>query len=335
MKRGYIAVFILSLFIVVFAFSSPSPLVDLSFFEGNETLFLDVELQGEFEVFNLSVFSNETLILFTQYYEPVYELGNYSEVFASLVVVDNQSQYIWVNLSYNSSLGESVTEPVAEEPSDEPVEESIEEDSAEEPVDTQEPVEESIEEDSAEEPVDTQEPVEESIEEDSAEEPVDTQEPVDYPLEEESTDESVEEPVEEEQLVMGIMDVGVMGGGEPESYFVSVWDTSLISDGSSGGLQVRLPLTSSGVYNFTVDWGNGVVEHITHWEDAIHTYASPGVYTITINGTIDGFRFNNGGDRLKLLEISSFGTLRLGNAGSYFSGTTNLNITATDILNTT
>ena len=46
-----------------------------------------------------------------------------------------------------------------------------------------------------------------------------------------------------------------------------------------------------------------------------------------------GWYFNSTGDVLKILQISKWGNLRLGNDGRSFSGTTNLKVTATDVLN--
>ncbi|NDD55718.1 BspA family leucine-rich repeat surface protein, partial [bacterium] len=123
----------------------------------------------------------------------------------------------------------------------------------------------------------------------------------------------------------------------PQTTFVSTWKTDNTSSGSSTSSQVKLPLESTGTYNFSVDWGDGTSNTITTWNDAntTHTYASAGTYTVTIYGTITGFRFNNGGDKLKITNISSFGPLRLGNNGSYFYGASNLTITATDALDLT
>ncbi|NBT57598.1 BspA family leucine-rich repeat surface protein, partial [bacterium] len=119
--------------------------------------------------------------------------------------------------------------------------------------------------------------------------------------------------------------------------FVSTWSTDKTSTGSSTSTQIQLPLESSGTYNFTVDWGDGSQNTITTWNDANanHTYASEGVKLLTITGTLTGFRFNNTGDRLKLLNISQFGSLNLGNNGSYFYGASNLIITASDALDLT
>jgi len=117
--------------------------------------------------------------------------------------------------------------------------------------------------------------------------------------------------------------------------FISVWNTSKTSSGSSNSNQVNLPLISSGTYDFMVDWGDGSQDTITSWDQAevTHSYASEGIYTITITGTIIGWQFNNGGDKLKIIEIKQWGCLRLGNDGSYFYGCANLNLTATDSLN--
>ncbi len=123
----------------------------------------------------------------------------------------------------------------------------------------------------------------------------------------------------------------------PQGAFVSTWKTNNTSTGSSTSTQVKLPLESTGTYNFTVDWGDGLNNTITAWNDAnvTHTYAAAGTYTVTINGTITGFRFNNTGDRLKLTDISKWGPLKLGNNGNYFYGASNLTISSTEVLDLT
>ncbi|KKN22815.1 hypothetical protein LCGC14_0911250 [marine sediment metagenome] len=121
------------------------------------------------------------------------------------------------------------------------------------------------------------------------------------------------------------------------SNYTSVWDTTKTSTGSSNNYQVKLPLISGGNYNFIVDWGDETNDTITIWNqpEVTHTYASQGVYTLKISGILFGWRFYNGGDRLKLLEIKQWGNLRLGNLGNYFDGCSNLNITANDVLDLT
>ena len=118
--------------------------------------------------------------------------------------------------------------------------------------------------------------------------------------------------------------------------FVSVWDTTRTSTGSSTATRVALPLISTGTYNFIVDWGDGTSDKITTWNQAqtTHTYATTGTYQVTITGTLQGFRFNNTGDRLKLLSIFKWGTaFRLGATDSHFYGCANLDLSeVSDIL---
>jgi len=112
--------------------------------------------------------------------------------------------------------------------------------------------------------------------------------------------------------------------------FTSTWETNNTSVGSSASNQIQLPLDVGGIYNFVVDWGDGSQDTITTWNQAqtLHTYAVAGTYILTINGTIEGFVFNGNGDRNKLLSISNWGTLNLGNTGGNFSGCSNLNLSS-------
>ncbi len=120
--------------------------------------------------------------------------------------------------------------------------------------------------------------------------------------------------------------------------FQSTWRTSNISTGSSTSTQIKLPLVSTGTYNFNVDWGDGTSSSITTWNvGTTHTYSVSGDYTIKITGTCVGWVFGNTGDRLKILSVQTWGKLRLGVAqGSYFNGCANLNLSGvTDILDLT
>ena len=131
-----------------------------------------------------------------------------------------------------------------------------------------------------------------------------------------------------------------LGGYQPENLlrsFVSVWDTTKTSTGSSTATQIKLPLISTGSYNFIVNWGDGSTNKITTWNQAetTHTYANAGTYQLTITGTFQGFRFANTGDRLKLLSIFKWGTgFRLGATDQHFYGCANLDLSIVeDVLN--
>ena len=93
--------------------------------------------------------------------------------------------------------------------------------------------------------------------------------------------------------------------------FISTWKTDNISAGSSATNQIALPLTSSGLYNFMVYWGDNTSSSISssNQPQITHSYATAGTYNVTMSGYIKGWAFNSVGDRLKLLSISQWGCL--------------------------
>lgn len=113
--------------------------------------------------------------------------------------------------------------------------------------------------------------------------------------------------------------------------FISTWNTE--EAGTSNNVQISLPLLNGGSYDFVVDWGDSNQDTITAWDDAAktHTYASSGNYNVTITGVIEGWQFNNGGDRLKLSNIEGWGTLKLTTVGAFY-GCENMTCNAVDAL---
>jgi surface protein len=98
------------------------------------------------------------------------------------------------------------------------------------------------------------------------------------------------------------------------------------------GLNVTLPLLSTGTYDFFVNWGDGSSDVITEHNqtEVTHEYDTSGTYDIIIKGDITGFRFNNGADAEKLIQISNWGPLAMTAEDGWFYGCSNLQITATD-----
>ncbi len=117
--------------------------------------------------------------------------------------------------------------------------------------------------------------------------------------------------------------------------FTTTWDPAQTRTGSSAADEIRLPLEASGVYDFTVDWGDNTPKtHITNANlaAATHKYANPqeAPFTVTISGKLQGWRFNDSGDVLKISSVEKWGNVNLGNNGSYFFGAKNLKSGATD-----
>ncbi len=113
--------------------------------------------------------------------------------------------------------------------------------------------------------------------------------------------------------------------------FVFTIDTENTSSGSSLNTQFMMPLVSGGSYNAVVNWGDGSSDTITSYnqQEVTHTYSSAGQYEISIEGTLQGWQFNNAGDRLKMLDVKQWGVLDLSTLSSFY-GCANLDASATD-----
>jgi len=117
---------------------------------------------------------------------------------------------------------------------------------------------------------------------------------------------------------------------------------------------VSLPLKSGYGYQFTVDWGDGVIDEINTWDDPKknHTYISAGQHTVTIDGRLEAWQYPqlsiaktiyqtkielSGGVVAQastiypqLLEVQQWGIVGFRFLQGAFRGCTNLTITATD-----
>jgi len=95
---------------------------------------------------------------------------------------------------------------------------------------------------------------------------------------------------------------------------------------TEGDKTFTLPLTDiSPGFNFTVYWGDNNSNKITTYNDVnrIHTYSTAGTYNIKIIGLCAGFQFYNGGDKLKIKKVISWGDVGFRQLDFY--GCSNLN----------
>ncbi len=90
--------------------------------------------------------------------------------------------------------------------------------------------------------------------------------------------------------------------------FVMRVDTTLAGSAST---DFEIPLDSSLIYDFDVDWGDSSSETVagTGLTIASHTYSVSGIYDISITRNFSGIFFNNAGDILKLLDVLSWGNV--------------------------
>ncbi len=114
--------------------------------------------------------------------------------------------------------------------------------------------------------------------------------------------------------------------------FVTTWNTE--NSGASASNSIRIPLndaTGSLFYDFTVDWGDGDIEsHSGMMLQITHVYDEPGIYEVRIDGVFPAIRFDNSGDRLKLLSIEQWGSTPWATFENAFFGCENLQINALD-----
>jgi TP901-1 family phage major tail protein len=103
--------------------------------------------------------------------------------------------------------------------------------------------------------------------------------------------------------------------------------------GTSNSNQFSLPLTSAFTGNISVDWGDATTSNITSYNQAevTHTYATAGTYTIKILGAITaGWIFNNGGDCLKMGDITIWGKFSCTSPNTFY-GCSNMTSIGSDV----
>ena len=113
--------------------------------------------------------------------------------------------------------------------------------------------------------------------------------------------------------------------------FVTTWKTD--NFGSTANNQILISTNNSGG-NFTIDWGDGIVEANLS-NDNTHTYSAAGTYTVSITGNFPRLYFGSevAADPGKLLTVENWGDIVWSSMGSAFANCSNLIINATDIPN--
>jgi surface protein len=122
-------------------------------------------------------------------------------------------------------------------------------------------------------------------------------------------------------------------GQEP---FIFTINTTASSYNPGTELTFQLPIldanTGSYALDILVNWGDSSVSSISssNQSEIQHTYSNSGSYEITVTGSLTGFRFNNGGDKAKVTDVSKWSALEINTAGAFF-GCSNLTSVATDV----
>lgn len=124
-----------------------------------------------------------------------------------------------------------------------------------------------------------------------------------------------------------------------QNEFITTWKTD--NPGVSEDNQITIPTYKAPdflpqvIYDYNVDWGDGnVSENVTG--DITHTYATSGVYQVSINGLFPRILFENSTnskDNRKIIEINQWGSNQWTSMSGAFSGCVNIDVKATDVPN--
>jgi len=121
-------------------------------------------------------------------------------------------------------------------------------------------------------------------------------------------------------------------GAVDERFVISVKTDNA---GTSADNQFTIPTSTTGItqaFNYDIETSDGqIITDVTG--NTTITFPSAGTYDIFVSGSFPYMYFNNGGDKLKLLDIKNFGIYALGSTSQInaFRGCGNMDITATDI----
>ncbi|MDN5213267.1 BspA family leucine-rich repeat surface protein [Fulvivirgaceae bacterium BMA12] len=109
------------------------------------------------------------------------------------------------------------------------------------------------------------------------------------------------------------------------SSFITVWQTTADNE------EITIPTnSSSGDYNYTVDWGDGTPAEGSLTENATHTYTAAGEYEIKITGVFPHIHFNGREGSDKIQAVEQWGDNQWKSMKEAFAGCSNLKIIATD-----
>ena len=96
----------------------------------------------------------------------------------------------------------------------------------------------------------------------------------------------------------------------------------------SAGDTITIP--TSEYSSLIVDWGDGVNETITTGSDIAHQYADSGIYTVQITWDAGRIRFNNTGDKDRILDVTQWGTCEWTSCEEAYEGCSQCLFSATD-----
>ncbi|MFK7948717.1 MAG: BspA family leucine-rich repeat surface protein [Saprospiraceae bacterium] len=111
--------------------------------------------------------------------------------------------------------------------------------------------------------------------------------------------------------------------------FITTWNTSNVGINDKS---IKIRTHPNETYNYDVDWDNdGIFDQFGITGDMTHTYNSPGIYTIAIQGDFPRIFFDGSwGSMYKIISVEQWGNIVWTSMESAFEGCNNLQINAAD-----
>lgn len=143
-----------------------------------------------------------------------------------------------------------------------------------------------------------------------------------------AVDDGINEPV----MVQVIVNVTDITEADPRdaAAFVTTWTTTNANE--SIGFDQNNANNTDYEYNFTINWGDGIVETLTVGMGFEHEYASPGIYTISIIGDLPYINVMDAYQD-RLTSIDKWGAVVWQSMLASFASASNMQVLADDIPN--
>ena len=110
--------------------------------------------------------------------------------------------------------------------------------------------------------------------------------------------------------------------------FITTWKTD--NPGISNSSNITIPIHPGETYDYTIHWGDGTSSKgVTG--GIIHSYPTPGTYTVSISGRFPRIYFNDSGDKSKLISIEQWGNNKWTSMENAFLGCDSMNISNPNI----
>jgi len=109
--------------------------------------------------------------------------------------------------------------------------------------------------------------------------------------------------------------------------FITTWETT------SANESITIPINPDFVYNYTVDWGDGIIE-AGNSSSTTHVYASAGIYQVEISGVFPAIHLlDNANNAKKLKSLEQWGNIEWHSMYGAFSEAWDMDYNATDVPN--